>query len=900
MAWQLTNHVVTRTGSGTCHIEHIDTSTAFSRNTLQIVIDGFLFFVASWDFAADRQINIGSALTGGGAGTGISAIVADGSGSWSYSYECEVWEDHISSIPIPSPISRGGETQTPSRAIRLGFRPKLGGSYSLSFYGQSISGTITSGMVAAANPSDPQGVVPPEKCGYSLEGDASNVTAGGAPPISWSGTVNGQTIGGAPSTYTVTDSVSFANTCIIDATNTFTMTPTVAGTSYFQANLVVETPGTWEIRGGARNPTGDGVSLQYKAWGRKSDGTDVAIPVTLPTTISDRDGINLTYRTGATGFSGQLYLRPVIRGLALTLDTSDPATLAEVGTDTRVLFRTKKWNGPTISHASRITLDACDNATGWVGAALSGGHLDVASGTAEKAYTNLNAESGRYLAFKVDPSVSDLQLRITITTSAQRQVFFAKAGASGSFGDAVIDLCSVPPLHGVSVQDSRWPDPPANEDGGWGLNYIQDIKIEAAAAFTLAEIALVRQTPPVITCIQSEKGRFLTSGPTSPIVYTCATIEIDGRRAMEIPGTYGTSVLTPQKLSDLSTWFAGHPGFTVSVPSLSQWYHFPELSGLGGTGTDYYRREWTMTDPIPMQGGVDAVYAFAGAGDVLYEGASGGTTILNVDKVVRSSFTGSVLYMRKPNSGVTVTAKQGGTVKGTDTTDSYGIFGLTGDQDTAAVTVDLTAAGVTAMSGSAPSSQRTEHRAVFAIRNPIDAVAYDVGLDLTHWRSFVEGGTARVGLAANADLATWHDTDTGIVADLAAAVLGKTTASHRILLLTLDSGRVRLWQGDRGKTFGMPLDLTDGATYAALHWSSDHRWWAYWLIDNTISGALVDDSLNVIKGPFDTNLTAAKANKGFAVQTSPKTGGGRRIGLLYTKTDDSTVLVTSDDGKTFT
>jgi hypothetical protein len=187
-------------------------------------------------------------------------------------------------------------------------------------------------------------------------------------------------------------------------------------------------------------------------------------------------------------------------------------------------------------------------------------------------------------------------------------------------------------------------------------------------------------------------------------------------------------------------------------------------------------------------------------------------------------------------------------------------------------------------------------------------LAYDVSRMFRHAR-ISQQGTSELyfGVSPNGNPYAWADIDAGFVgSNVRIRWKDNSNLPCGVLYSATDTSTTLSWVSTKneGNAFGSPMTIA--STLAAGGFfdydeTTDFNRWFYWEEGSsspyTIYMCILDAQNNVIKPRTATNLTNSDLAP-IAVRESPVTGGGRRIGLLYS-TGGVMTFVTARDGVSF-
>lgn len=860
-----------------------------------------------------------------------------GAGTWNYSFDAEevTWYqlDSAGMAPIFA-----GETALPRLILYASVRPKVGGSYSvtLSVGGSSlsVSGTITSAMAAliVANPLsvNDSGFNASLKTGFRYFDNGASYT------MPWAGTIDGVALGRAYS-YDAGTSGTLGFDYKYDFTSGLAITasspsfadfgpydPSVPGGNDLPAAALVQWPGTgYTLKGSVITaPPGTEPSIVkgnilYPIGTLGSQGG-----LSFAPTDSVSVSLGAAVQTSAPFDPGGSFAGPNedhYPGVQAGLDSSDTTTAAECNGDYRLPIRLPSVDGPSLSLASRITLDPCNSLTtpgAWAGVTLVGGALQCDTSTTTTAAatyaTPVISRQGRYLAIKINAPAAGVPIQVRITTAKRTITFNAVTAAAGSYADVVVDLCAPNGIVPSDKQFSKFTYPPTVDDEGpmWGANLMAGVSIKFPRGIGLCligEIAIVVSASPLISTMHANVGyqRELDSPTVFNVLGTI--VDVDGRRALEQPGALitGGSIGLFKQLSDLAAGL--DPGWTYAYVAPTSWNQPPTpwLAYLGGGGavasgstvtlSIWVRHAWSMGTPIPMQTMVDAVAGYPGMGGLLTGGAIDGTAcILPVCKILRGTFSGIVLdWTGLPLAGVEVQSKEGAAVTGTYlSTDSEGRYWLGtpgslygGDTITAQLDSDPTKW----IAVTEAVNVREDRRLCFRhAAPPARSIGYDISAGARHARAYgkVSTGTFWIGTAQNKLPITFTDTDSAALATWARPRWAKQGAVSWIGVFYGD-GLNCFWArtNDEGQTWEDLTTMATGSVGDYEESATGIKW--FYKVDTPDSGVtwniyrkILDSKLNVLSNWTITNLTGID-DAPIAVREGLDEHGGWRMGIQF-------------------
>lgn len=183
----------------------------------------------------------------------------------------------------------------------------------------------------------------------------------------------------------------------------------------------------------------------------------------------------------------------------------------------------------------------------------------------------------------------------------------------------------------------------------------------------------------------------------------------------------------------------------------------------------------------------------------------------------------------------------------------------------------------------------------------LGANAYDVSLDMRHYRAYADGGTVVLGRNTNLHATTWHDVHTAIMGGHPAVRVDKWSTEQAVYL-TVEAGSppaiVRYKTlDDGGSVTNMGTIFADGA-HPALVITRDGRHCHYArTAGSAVEGIILDPFGGTVLGPF-TAIAGPIDDDGIAVGEYLTGGGDHFIKLTYVS-GGTIVDKSSRDGKNF-
>ncbi len=180
---------------------------------------------------------------------------------------------------------------------------------------------------------------------------------------------------------------------------------------------------------------------------------------------------------------------------------------------------------------------------------------------------------------------------------------------------------------------------------------------------------------------------------------------------------------------------------------------------------------------------------------------------------------------------------------------------------------------------------------------------YDTSLEYRHGRLSSNPATSTLwgGYSPNGNPYAWVDRDTGIAANSAVIRWQDNNNNPFGIFYESAPGVLSFIQSrNESVTFGAPMTITSSLAsggFFDFEQTSDFNRAFYWLQGSsapyTIYMTILDNQLNVIKGPLATNITNADLST-LKVREYPQTGGQRHIGILYSVSGVLTFLTARD------
>jgi hypothetical protein len=617
------------------------------------------------------------------------------------------------------------------------------------------------------------------------------------------------------------------------------------------------------------------------------------------------DGVN----QASEGLDNRRAIRHWLLGSSLSARGDNP-------TDWRMQFRGRSWLAMSASLPESRVLDAGGSLQGWsaIGASLSGGVMITVGpggGSASRVFDPaVTAESWRTLEFEVR-SIGAGSLPLSLGVGSKQWEF--ATGLDGEWVTLRADLCR-PDSESVvwDEKESRYPLDEFDrvvDSPHWGVSRIEGVilgGLAANATYEVRTIQLRRFQVPTLSFLPSFGGWRAEQTGANPLVKPLVWGETDGR----VWDAFGLSqvgtVPSWASLSDLAAVIVER-GWTVNPGvAAGDGYHSNlreadlawggGVRPLGNVGVD----RPGAPDPLEVwaHGLWDEVQTYPSSGDIWQlEGSAFGSLVkLHSGKVLRAQAWGLTLGNSGARSGLEVFLRRGVENRGSDFSDSRGIYltGLPGGQAGLTHRVEV---------GSAASPEftpvgRMRHRRVHREQSSAGALSFD-----WHPAGMAVRGTVgsdsqvRIARKANGVGATYEVITTPFVA-ASLCVRWDRGRLLRLILVTEEQGQIKeRWSDDLGETWSMANTLATGnVRYPSFFVHEDGRRFVYWIEDGAVNGVIRDGSGAVIR-----QVTAARSGvepKGLAVDVLNQAGGAVRIEMV-TIESDSVVSSLSSDGITF-
>jgi hypothetical protein len=629
-----------------------------------------------------------------------------------------------------------------------------------------------------------------------------------------------------------------------------------------------------------------------------------------------------------------------------SLSATTPSLLAageQLGVEVAMEMPITPYNALTVAIESEVTVDTLTSATNWAPSPAtgypnttaprsgvlqfdtshdsSGNPVTQAWVRADYSGAPINVTGYRFLRFDVQ-SVNNSETAFTVQITegiivpggTPDKIWNCKTGAAGAFQTITIDLCA--PNSGGPINNEGPGDSAVQQDtqllgehffNEWGVGEIKTFRLNFPGSptdkYQIQNFELFYNETPKWSLLAEvapvEDGNYSTV-PTPPgdnYYYRVGTVDVDGRRGLEIAGSLYNPGDTPEYtdylLSDAATAINKQIGYSASAITSTVWNYSPAANNLGGNGGILGGQAWieNPTASATIQGQIRAVtlYCPPQCGDVFGVGGSSGDVPIHALLRLRGNFTGLTLDIYgQPKPGESVTVSQTGSLRGGATSDYEARF-VTG----AVYPVELLAA--TVAQGGAGVSVYPEDRLIRRVcprgNPPRLALAYDLSLQWKHARLTVDKTTGVLwfGSSPNGNPYSWTDYATSISSQ-AARMRWEDHGAETIGILYPSAPNL-LWTQtpDEGGTFGSAITISStlGASGAFdYEETSDFLRWFYWQEGSEAPYAIymcvLDAQNNVVVPRSATTLTTTDQYRIVARELFP-TGGGRAIGLMYSQ-----------------
>lgn len=608
------------------------------------------------------------------------------------------------------------------------------------------------------------------------------------------------------------------------------------------------------------------------------------------------------------GFDDRSRIRHWIDGMSLAAN-GDPVA------DWRLQLRGRGWLAFTASHPEAPTLDDGSSTSGWSGSGVTvsaGVTLAVGAsgGSATRSFApGQVTESHRYLEIELRSlAVGNLPVAVGI----DGKVWNLQTGEPDVWQTVRIDLCHPDsPSVDWDVKESRHPlktNGRVADSEHWGVSLIESISFDnltPGQTYQIRAIRLRRISNARLSFLPAFRHWLPRQEGQPQFIKPFLWSEVDGRIAdvfgmAQIGGVPSWPTLSDLIARTASLGWSVNPGLAVGDGYHGNLREAETAWGGGvlpvtGSGVDRPGQDGLAVDARALW---DEVEVFPGAGDVFWHasGAFGPNTGLFCAKTMRNQAWGLSLGESSPHFGDLVRYLADSGVRGSDTTDSRGVYktGLPGGLESPEHSVEV---GGQSGEPFLPRA-RMRHRRVWRGQGSAGAVAFDwhpAGVAVR--ASIGTGGAIRLAIKGNA-LTAIYATKTLPLAAASLAVRWDLGRALRLVIVTEEEGQIKeRTSDDLGKNWSMATTLASGnVRFPGLFIHPDGRRFVYWIEDGAVNGVIRDRQGGVLQ-----TVAAARSpvmDKGLAVGGLDQQGGRLAIELV-TVESDAVVSSLSSDGISF-
>lgn len=892
------NHDVTIGGDYTFTVD-VEEVVTISVPDAVTSVDGANFpnwgpFLSTWGPSAIRmiyseQLRVGGSISAECGGISLSSEITSAS-SAPYSVTiragvivaCSAVSYTGSSVTLPS-VSRSGSI-TANTSGFLGFSIPLTGSVSDSG-GVIASGDLSGGVSITASAHDTGGTSSSKSATSYAHGDGS-----GNPAIKYS----------ADCRAFLPDGSAYPNNALLWTIlqKNGVASPTFAGAS-------VSTSWSQDVYSGSLNLNGT----------TSSASKDDRVPVRSGLCSMATDGTGEDYRDWRV--LGQIY-----PWTALTLSQDATKQIA---------------NGATLTPSSESITLTQSNLEGYRYMRVAGMVLSSSGSTTATRTLVLTVGSKTYELVAITPSSTTHDVIIDLCSPSNLPSGFTKDSRLTRW--PLNDTATQPGVNGTPSYSS------ASDGGLWGdLEHPSSVSIsglQTGDSLAVSSINLQQSSTGTTGMFQpygSETSAWngYASGSQTDSTYCDPDFSIltDGKQTGPWPGRFrivptSSSILPSYNFYSITSFAAmlsGTPGWTATVGTAPTTYPVDGTTYLVGPSNPALYippvlcsgTSWPSQMSMSVGSAIQAAYCYdecqvyPGCGDPTadYMTDGSGAFPYRASKVLRGGANGIVFNTDgTPNTTATVNldnATTTSTIYGTSSTDSMGSYS-TGSPFAPGNTSCITQV-ISGPNRTATSQNRFMVRTSFLKTNAVVKVlAYDESSHLIHGRVTLQGGTEIfVGTSGNGAPSAWTDLDSSIAGSNASARYSHYGNQLLGMVYTPSVTSTMLYfvqSQTRGRTWG--TSLTIASTLAANGFfdfdeGTDFQRWFYWMEGSTTYALYmckVDNQGHITKARTATTITSLDLAP-VKVKFFPVSGGGRKIGILYS-TGGTLTFTTSSDGVNF-